>query len=278
VRSEAKKEIIMENNWDILKKELAFNSINLINTKECISHQDKKQIKLPINYKIVLLRKDIFNNLKVIDNLWKEVNELLCSVNSQCILTEVLDKSSISLFTNSLKELYELSKFLIEDSKHFLSTIGQRDGVYSSISFLVNLDYKSFQKHIVDCIPDYKIAMDWLLRKDSKLVYLIKLLKFAKQGSDFVCHYKTARGISGPWANLDLPLLERQFKWDDIEEEVRGRDRDIKRQRRYRMGLENQSPHDFAEGFMWRELRNEPYSWSNRGTDSPYPSRSILGR
>jgi len=72
---------------------------------------------------------------------------------------------------------------------------------------------------------------------------------------------------------------ERVFEWDDIDEEMRGRDRDIRRQKRYRTGLENYNNDGrVGEGFYWRELRNEPFSWHSREFDDPYPSRHLLSR
>jgi len=123
--------------------------------------------------------------------------------------------------------------------------------------------------------------LDWIYRRNSILTYIIHLLKFSKAGEEAVCKYvvKTARGVQGPWGNLDLPMLERQFKWDDVAEETRGRDRDIKRQHRYRMGLENYNNDGrTGEGFYWREIRNEPFSWYDRDSEDPYPSRHTLSR
>ncbi len=84
---------------------------------------------------------------------------------------------------------------------------------------------------------------------------------------------KTARGISGPWANLDLPLEERKFPFGI---ELQGRERDKKGQRRYRKGFENYNTENVGDGHYWRELRNEPYSWADRNSESPYPHRNLL--
>jgi len=34
---------------------------------------------------------------------------------------------------------------------------------------------------------------------------------------------------------------------------------------------------EITEGYYWREIRNEPFSWYNRADDSPYPQRDTLG-
>ncbi|MFW6173100.1 MAG: hypothetical protein ACOC5T_05090, partial [Elusimicrobiota bacterium] len=76
---------------------------------------------------------------------------------------------------------------------------------------------------------------------------------------------------------LDLPMEERVFKWRDIEDEVRGRERGKEKQRRYRQGFENYNNDGrVGEGYYWREMRNEPYSWYDRGTSSPYKSRATI--
>ena len=41
--------------------------------------------------------------------------------------------------------------------------------------------------------------------------------------------------------------------------------------------LRNSHNNDFVgEGHNWREVRNEPYSWSNRKDESPYQTMKLF--
>ncbi len=82
-----------------------------------------------------------------------------------------------------------------------------------------------------------------------------------------------AAGVAGPGSRLDLPLKERVFEFGT---EVGNRTKAKQKQRRYRKGLENYDSESFAEGHYWRELRNEPFAWSDRNFDDPYPGRNYL--
>ena len=75
-------------------------------------------------------------------------------------------------------------------------------------------------------------------------------------------------------------MAERVFEWDDIDEETRMKDQQIRKQRRYRKGLENYNDYgnESFSGHYWRELANEPFSWYDKSFDSPYKTRSYLTR
>jgi hypothetical protein len=107
-----------------------------------------------------------------------------------------------------------------------------------------------------------------LIAKNLYLRALLLVVQYPKQKE------VSAKGVHGPYSNLDIPMQERVFSWSAIDEETRGRDRDIRNQRRYRMGLEGYNDPWVNEGFKWRELRNEPYLWGKEG-ESPYPRGSM---
>lgn len=83
--------------------------------------------------------------------------------------------------------------------------------------------------------------------------------------------YKSAQ-ISGPWANLDLPMKERIWEWDAGEEEYFAeRTRARKEQPRY-----NPEYDKFGFYYVWSEPTRDPYLFVNRKVDSPYKQRAIL--
>lgn len=107
-------------------------------------------------------------------------------------------------------------------------------------------------------------------------IYIIKkLVKVVHEKSLYTMDKVSNKGIEGPFAHLDLPMEERVFKWEDVEEETTLRQRDKQLQKRYTMGHDNE-PEAFREGFYFRELRNEPYLFEDAATESPYPYRSVL--
>ena len=140
-----------------------------------------------------------------------------------------------------------------------------------------NRDIKSFSKDQIYKFIDYKITIDWTYRRINRLIYLRKLLSFSLLGKKKIAQHniKLARGVSGPWSNLDLPVQERVFTWDD-QEFNKDVSKQKQKQNRYRKGFEAYDEPGVAEGHYWRELRNEPFSWADRGSESPYPSRSRL--
>lgn len=264
--------------WEIIKKELACYGVRVVNEQVCQYIDGDKIRNISIEKCISIIRGKMSVNIKEFMFLWKEVGGVLECKNYES-LDGAIDYKNINLFIESMKDLFKFGMFLSENYDCYYRSIA-KSGILNLIRSSLNKDYKQFSKNIILSIPDYKISLDFIYRRNSIFTYIIKLLKFIQTGKDNVCKHliKTAKGIQGPWGNLDLPMLERKFPWDDIEEEIRGRDRDIKRQNRYRMGLENYNNDGrVGEGFYWREIRNEPFSWYNRGTDSPYPSRSTLG-
>lgn len=118
-----------------------------------------------------------------------------------------------------------------------------------------------------------------ILKYEISLVNIFIIKKLIKivheKSSQSIEKLSYTQGISGPFANLDLPMQERVFKWEDVEEETTLRQRDKQLQKRYTMGHDDE-PEGFREGFYFREIRNEPYLFEDAATESPYPYRSVL--
>jgi len=269
----------MENTWDILVKELAIHGIKLIDSGTCSILYDKKFIKLPIRNILGSIKKRTIHNGKIFEELWVELLNLLES-EQPVYEKPPLDDITIRLFINTIKDLLNFASFLTKNFDFENEELENK--VTQTIRESLNKDYTQFSIDVILLVPDYKIGLDWVFRNISRLAYLRSMLNFIRFGYKRISDIpiKTARGISGPWANLDLPILERRYPWSDIAEEMTGRERDKKHQRRYRQGFYNYNdPYGrVGEGHYWREMRNEPFSWTSKNYDSPYPSRHTLSK
>jgi len=263
--------------WDILTKELAIYGVKLINAESCEVYLNENFIKIPTNRVISSINKRIKYNGNIFETTIQETISLL-SANQSFGTKEAIDKLVLNYFINSTKDLYDLSWFLTNNFTFNNKNLGKQ--FCQVIRSSLNKDYTEFSREVILEIPKYKISLDWIFRKMALLSYIKNLIQFARLGPTKVSQIsiKTARGISGPWANLDLPMLERKYPWADIAEEMSGRENDKKKQRRYRKGFEHYNdPYGrVGEGHYWREERNAPFSWTEKNTESPYPSRKML--
>jgi len=257
----------MNDTWDILQKELAYFNVTILDNGDCECVEDGERKSMSIEQRIAQYQEDINENVLILNSLWREATHLLFSTSASNLAA---DEKGIDLFIFSLKDM---AKFLeiFEELDH--SSLKQ------CIEKALLQDIVSYSHEQVHELPSYKMAIDWVNRLISHAKYMIHLLKFSLCGENHAVSIKIATGISGPWANLDLPMLERVFPWGDIDEEARGRDRDIRRQRRYRKGFEAYNNGGaVGEGHYWREIKNEPYSWYDRSTEEPYYKRYLLTR
>lgn len=253
--------------WLLLKKELSFYGIRLLNHRECIIFYKNGKVKKQGIFKTIKqINFIIKKQKKILLDLWTESIELLEQKNPDHI---PVDSRMIDLFIFSLKDM---AKFLLcfdeVKTKYFREEI-EKD---------LTQDIVIFNKEQIYKLPDYKISIDWVHRIINKSLYIMNLLSFASMGPKKISryNYKVAHNVSGPWSNLDLPLCERVFPFGT---EVQKREKAKRKQRRYRKGLENYNSGEFVgEGHYWRELRNEPFDWANREYDDPYPSRNLLSR
>ncbi len=252
--------------WTLLKKELNYYGVDLIDSKKCqIMFNDQIRVQGVIKT-MKQINSLVKQQKKILLSLWKEVVDLL---KEDSILNNIIDDKMINLFVFSLKDMI---KFLLcfEDCEKSI--------YYKIISNSLTRDINTFSKYQIYKLSDYKISIDWVSRLISKLLYITKLLGLASMGKKRVSKHeiKIARGISGPWAHLDLPMEERVFPFG---QELQQREKSRQKQRRYRQGLENYNNDGrVGEGFYWRELRNEPFAWADRNFDDPYPSRNLLSR
>jgi hypothetical protein len=264
---------MIKDTYDILLKELNHHGVKICDRFTCEYIYNGKTIKTDIKTKIKLLKKQFNDNLEIFKELMLKVSIIINNCETNFVKESPIDEKNIKLFISSIKETYSLLCFITENS-NILYKFSQENNILEKIRKCLNEDYLKFSKETILVLPDIKISLDWIFRRNNKLAYISSLLniiiKYNKKRISQII-IKEAKGTGGPWSNLDLPMLERCFAWDDIEEEVRGRDKDLRNQRRYKMGLENYNKAEVGEGYYWREMRNEPYSWYNSAEDSPYP-------
>ena len=268
----------MKSTWDILQKETYYYGVKLVDQKTCQFRYKNKVYQTPIEIKIKLIDKQIKDNNRLLDKLWNELSELL-QHKKDMEASVGIDVRLVKLFINSLKDVDTLARLLCSASDRCRKSLIQI-GFFKNLKLVLNTDSIDFSKDVILSVPDYKLCLDLTIRKNCILSYIRKLLRFVLSGQVFTSRdvVKVARGVAGPWSNLDLPMLERAFEWQDISDEVAGRQKDKQQQHRYRKGFENYNSEKVGEGHYWRELRNEPYSWYDRGTEDPYPSRSTLSK
>lgn len=262
-------------NWVILNKELEYYGIRLIDDTrcECIK-EDGQMVEQGVIKTIRMLKSSIKKHKQLLASLWENACELLEAQNP--IEEQFHDENLKKIFIHTLKDM---SKFLLMFEELQGSQLSQV--VEQSLS----RDINSFISEQLSETIDYKISIDWIYRTINLLSYLCRLLASASLGRkkvsgynlavSIIPHIKIAKGISGPWANLDLPTLERVYPFE--QEEQSGREKDKQMQQRYRKGFENYNNDGrVGEGHYWRELKNEPYAWSDNDSESPYPHRNAL--
>jgi len=263
------------NTKELLIKELDKYGITIIDDTECSFSIGDRKFKSKIVSKIYLLKKDHIYNIKIIKQLLLEVIKLLSSDSSTSTNSSIINDKNLNISIDALYGIWNLVKLLIhcKDYKDFI----KKHDICSISRKTFDKDVLFFSSDILNCIANHRIALDWIYRSNKKIEYTASLLALLLEGSDKIDNIvvKVAKGVQGPWGNLDLPMEERVFNWDDVSGETYGRDKDKRMQQRYLMGYDNYNKSGkVGEGYYWRELRNEPFAWKDRYTDSPYPQLS----
>lgn len=245
--------------FEDIKSELLIHGFS-VRDNGIISFEGKN---LPISHCLALLKLKLKQLYSIVDKLWTEVCLLLSEDNIK--RTEVPEGID-SVFIHSLQGLKRML-YLYPG----LSSFSSKEDV---ISKSLCKDLNSFSYRLMSKIIEYKLGIEWIGHLIAKNLYFTSMIMCMRFYNKKENKKVVAKGVHGPYSNLDIPMQERVFSWSAIDEEVAGRSRDIKNQRRYRMGLEGYNDPWVNEGFKWRELRNEPYLWGREG-ESPYPKGSM---
>ena len=256
------------NNRDLLVKELDRYGVKILNNAECSFSVQERKFKSRIVTKIYAFKKDHTNNTKIIQQLLLEVVELLNSDDAGS--NSVISPKIVNISIDSLYGIWDFVK-LLTFSKEY-EVFLKKHSIREIIRKTFDKDYSCFSYDVLNCVSNYRIALDWTYRQNRKIEYMASLLDLFLNNKMDKIVIKEAKGIQGPWGNLDLPMQERVFSWDEVAGETYGRDKDKRNQQRYKMGYDTYNKTGkVGEGYYWREIKNEPFAWKDRYTDSPYP-------
>lgn len=159
------------------------------------------------------------------------------------------------IFLNSIRKLYVLCDRFTDLQKH-----------KHTIEHLLDSDIESADDHLIRHFNQEYITIQSLHHLIMDELYRKQLIK------KFMIMTKQAQ-ISGPWANLDLPMGERMWEWDSGEEEYFD-NRAKSRRSQVRYNPEDATSNGFF--YVWQDLRRDPYRFEDREEEGVYPSRHTL--
>ncbi len=160
------------------------------------------------------------------------------------------------IFLNSAKKAFLLS-----------NRFNQLKEINTSIYKIFNVDAANVDENLIldfnSTFLEVKILHYLILSE----MYRIKLI------NAYMKMTKESQSVSGPWANLDLPMKERMWEWEGDGEDEYFESREKARKEQTRYNPENNKMGFF---FVWQDLTRDPYSFDDMKTDSPYKSRHML--
>jgi hypothetical protein len=249
------------NDLDLIKLELEVQGITCKGPSTFHFMDGNVDADLRADDLITLLNMDTKKYKGLFFEVWKDLVSYLKSPGSG-----VGNESTQRMFANSLK---------------ILSGYTERFPVLRSyrqiLKAYLSHDSESFDERFMSEVIEKQIALDWinhLVRLNRFRLQLVRAFLKESLAKSVVAQ---SAGVSGPWSNLDLPMRERVWEWS--EDDVDFRNESVNRQKALRHQLPEtyNKPLEFEEGFVWRELRNEPYSFDDE-EENPYPGRSLLRR
>lgn len=258
---------------NLLCAELEKYGVTILDNNNCQAKVQDKLVNISIKQYINELNKKINHNKSIFDNLIKDILNLLNSPKQKDFPINKIDEK---LFIFSLKDLYNfyLNQLLFHG---YENSFVKREDFIQVLNKNLNSDIKEIDINVIKSLPDYKIALDWIYRVLNILSYVKKMLKFylQKDKSKSILRQASDSNCSGVWCyGIDTPMIERIWSYDSTSAEITERDKDLKDQERYSLGMEAYHQGNVAEGFYWRldTIKDEPFSWESRRTDSPYPT------
>lgn len=244
-------------NLELVKTELAMYGILLRPDGDCTVVRNGERQETNVLQEVRRLSSEIKENQRLYDELWSEVVSLL---TTRPAAISAGGEITSCIFTESIKRLYRIAhkKGLVQE-KILLKEHLRRD---------VN----SFSENYMSNVIDYKIGLEWLDHVIGADKYRLRLLSAYLRLKN---NPKTVTALAGPWSNLDLPMEERVWDYVDEQESTEGREKDKQDQQRYKLPDTYNDPYEIEEGFYYREIRNEPYSFDDEDNNT-YPHRNLL--
>jgi hypothetical protein len=242
---------------DLIKAELAMYGL-LIEGNNCDSIVNGHKVSTSVGEQELKLQQSISDNKQLFNELWEEIIEML---ETPPVAIAPGGEATRRMFSETIRHLYSLAIMLKQKRSKYI------------LKIQLKKDVASYPESFMSQIIDYKIGLDWvhhLVRSDK---YRLNLLRKIDKGDDRRRH---VHAISGPWSNLDLPMQERVWSYEDERENIEDGEMQKQKQQRYQIPDTYNDPYDIEEGFYYREEKNEPYSWEDRQEESPYPHRNLL--
>ncbi|MFQ5787894.1 MAG: hypothetical protein ACE5H1_07920 [Thermodesulfobacteriota bacterium] len=184
---------------------------------------------------------------------WQDLNQIILRILNQ----SGRNRGNLDnlLFLNAIKKSYRLSSIFPEFNEITANLVKLLDtDIEQTDTHLIN----HFNTEYIDIHSLHHLMMNEMYRK--KLIS--RFMRLTKQSQ-----------ISGPWANLDLPMKERVWEYDE-EEQSYFDNRMKSRRQQTRYNSEDTAQTGFY--FVWNDLTRSPYSFDNFKKDSPYKSRFQL--
>jgi hypothetical protein len=244
------------NDLETLKSELAVNGISVESDGTCQVHDPNAEmpVSMKCEDKIAQLSESIRLTKREFKNMWVSFTETLARCDGATVGGAATTEK---MYVAALKRAYRLA-----NSYHYFAP--QR----RLLNLRLNQDIKRCPENIMSRAVDYHICLDWLFRgikNDSYRMYLLKeWIKKIRMLRNTVAQQMTPAGA------LDLPMKERVWSFSEDEEDFKNSDAEKRHQQRYQLPETYNDPDKFEEGFYWREIRNEPYSFWDEEND-PYP-------
>lgn len=244
---------------DLLAKELSIHGVSL--SPKGLVKMEKGEV--PVGHATSLYKVKARSAYNISEKLWGEIKDLLSKPNPQ---QSQPPEGIENIFVHCLQSLKRMI--------YLYPGLADFESIEKALCKALCTDINDFSYRTMSKIIEYKLAIEWvghIIAKNLYIRYLLILYSKVITNKQVV----TAKGVHGPYANLDMPMQERVFEWSAISDEVHEREKDKQHQSRYTMGLEGYNDPYVNEGFVWRELKNEPFLWGKEG-ENPYPHRNLL--
>lgn len=240
------------------------------------------------NDDIDLLSKEI-----AIYNIIPETNGYKMGLGDECVHLKSLDEclEYIGEGIDEIRsELWKSWKLIANICEEILNRKDENRGNLDNIVFLSSArnaylfskqfsdleDFSRLLRHLLD-IDIMNVDSDLVAEFNKaylKIKLMHRLIMSEKYRTAIIKRYlkiKKIAQISGPWANLDLPMQERVWPYAEDEEYFEHRKKARREQARY-------NPENTADGFyyIWQDRNRDPYLFRDMKTDSPYKSRHLI--
>lgn len=259
---------------ELLKTELAAQGIAVRDDGTCASFRNGEQSVVSIEAQIDNLTSAIKKNKTLVREIWSEMVQFISARQPN---PQPSGETTQRMFVNTVRMLNRASR-------KFRSLSSAR----TPIRQILQNDAADFGETFMSKVIEYGMGFAWvhhLVRQD---LYRIDLLR------RFTGETKIAGNAGGFHGTFPLSMRERVWKYDedkeDEENDSSGNEvgtphmrEDLKQTdpvyqfwaRRHKLPDTYNDPYSFEEGFVWREMRNDPYEFGD-DDENPYPHRNLL--